>query len=87
MQGRNGESKFGAFVGGLPADEGDSSELAPVSGIVSRDDEETVIAGIFRGLADAEDQLSAKAQGILEGMGRGPAAELMGKVVDKGAYD
>ena len=42
------------------------------------------ISGMFWDLADLEDQLGTKTQHMLAGMGRGPAAELQGKVVDRG---
>ena len=56
---------------------------ASVAGDAAGDDP-TSIAGLFADLAKAEDKLDEKAQGVLEGMGRGPAAELLGHVVDKG---
>ena len=56
---------------------------ASVAGDAAGDDP-TSIAGLFADLAKAEEKLNEKAQGVLEGMGRGPAAELLGHVVDKG---
>ena len=44
---------------------------------IPEEDEVREVAGIFRTLAEKEDQLSSKAQGLLEGIGRGPATELL----------
>ena len=56
------------------------SERDPGSGKVDA----VAIAGMFKELADAEQGFNEKAQGQLEGMGGGLAAELLGWVVDKG---
>ena len=42
------------------------------------------VAAIFNGLATAEAKLGKETQERLEKMGRGPAAELLGRVMDKG---
>ena len=47
--------------------------------------EKIQIDAIFQGLADAEAKLETKVQEKLEGLGRGPAAELLGNAVDKGS--
>jgi len=47
-------------------------------------EDDVQIAGVFGKLAEIEDGLNSRAQEALEKMGRGPAAELLGKVSDKG---
>ena len=42
------------------------------------------VAAVLTGFSEKEESLDQRAQTALEGMGRGPAAELLGKVVDKG---
>ncbi len=46
--------------------------------------EVTEINGMFTGFAEAEENSNDKAQKALGGMGRGSAAEPLGKVIDKG---
>jgi len=46
-------------------------------------EDEVQIAGVFGKLAEIEDGLNSRAQESLEKMGRGPAAELLGKISDK----
>ena len=81
-----GEGNFtsGLVIGSSPDDEEYEEGVVSAPGAVAGSSGELTLAGIFRDLADAEDGLNPKAQGILAGMGRGPAAELLGRVVDRG---
>jgi len=74
----------------LPEDNKQSEMRWGIVGDESRDsgiqnkEEETEINGMFKGFAEAEESLNDEAQKALGGIGRGNAAELMGKVIDKG---
>ena len=86
-----GVSKREKYIPSKVRFEGTASLSTIEGGYEAREEEEAdgglVAAALFRELAEKEEELSEDAQRALEKMGRGPAAELLGRVRDRGQRD